>query len=57
MYADFKELELAFKVMTVTEDIVRIIFTWHGYYRAKIISDPCIHYTIYPAPGVERSTP
>lgn len=50
MYADFKELELAFKVMTVTEDIVIIIFTWHGYYRAKIISDSCIHYAIYPAP-------
>lgn len=50
MYADFKELELAFQVMTVTEDIVRIIFTWHGNYRAKIISDPCIHYTIYPTP-------
>jgi len=47
MYADFKELELAFQVMTVTEDIVRIIFTW---FCPKIISDPFIHYTIYPAP-------
>jgi len=50
MDADFKELELAFQVMTITEDIVRIIFAWHGYYRTKIISDPYIHYAIYPAP-------
>jgi hypothetical protein len=50
MYASFKEFELAFQLMPVTEDIVGIIFIWHGYYRGKIISDPCMHYAIYPAP-------